>query len=190
MSEQLRAEWDERHRGKSAGDAEPFLLAMLDRLPHGVALDVAAGRGRNALALARAGLRVVAVDYSDEAMRLLAATARASQLAIWPIVANLDSFHLKDESFDAIVNINFLERALFADFVRALRPGGTLIAETFLIDQAEIGHPRNPRFLLAHDELRQLARGLDVEEYREGPVTYPNGERAYRASIAARKRKS
>ena len=190
MSEVGRAEWDERHRAKSAGDAEPFLLAMLDRLPRGVALDVAAGRGRNALALAGAGLRVVAVDYSYEAMHQLAATARASQLAIWPIVANLDSFHLKDESFDAIVNINFLERALFADFVRALRPGGMLIAETFLIDQAEIGHPRNPRFLLAHGELRELACGPDVEEYREGLVTYPDGERAYRASIAARKRKS
>jgi tellurite methyltransferase len=121
-------------------------------------------------------------------MRLLAATVQTSQLPVWPIVANLDSFHLKDESFDAIVNINFLERGLFADFVRALRPGGVLIAETFLID--EIEHTRNPRFLLAHGELRQLATGLEVEEYREGLVTYPNGEQAYRASIAARKGKS
>jgi tellurite methyltransferase len=190
MSEPNNAEWDERHRGKSPGDAEPFLVSMLGRLPHGLALDVAAGRGRNALKLARMGLRVVAIDYSTEAMRLLAASARASQLSVWPIVANLDSFHLKDESFDAIVNINFLERGLFADFVRALRPGGVLIAETFLIDQAEIGHPRNPRFLLGHGELRTLTNGLDVEEYREGLVDYPNGERAYRTSIAARKRKS
>jgi tellurite methyltransferase len=188
MSEFHRAEWDERHRGKAAGDAEPFLLANLAKLPRGLALDVAAGRGRHSLPLARAGLHVVAVDYSEEKMRLLAATVQTSQLPVWPIVANLDSFHLKDESFDAIVNINFLERGLFADFVRALRPGGVLIAETFLID--EIEHTRNPRFLLAHGELRQLATGLEVEEYREGLVTYPNGEQAYRASIAARKGKS
>ena len=187
MSDSHRAEWDERHRGKSVGDAEPFLVAMLPKMPRGRALDVAAGRGRNALALARNGLRVVAVDYSAEALRLLAATACAEQLAIWPVVANLGSFHLKDESFDAIVNINFLERRLFAEYLRALRPAGVLIAETFLIDQAEIGHPRNPRFLLAHGELRELARGLDVDEYREGLVTDPSGERAYRASIAARK---
>ena len=45
-------------------------------------------------------------------------------------------------------------------------------------------------FLLAHGELRELAGGLEVEEYREGPVTYPNGERAFRASIVARRRKS
>jgi tellurite methyltransferase len=188
MSEAGQADWDERHRGKPAGDAEPFLAAMLARIPGGVALDIGAGRGRNSLALARAGMRVVAVDFSAEAMRLLAATARADRLAIWPVVANLDNFHLKDESLDAIVNINFLDRALFPKFERALRPGGILIADTFLVDQASIGHPIDPRFLLGHGELRALAGSLDVEEYREGLVTYPNGEHSWRASIAARRK--
>ncbi len=190
MSEPQRAEWDERHRGKHAGDAEPFLTAMLERIPRGVVLDLAAGRGRHALALARAGGRVIAVDYSAEAMRFLAATAQTATLAIWPVVANLDSFHLKDESFDAIVNINFLDRALFPKFERALRPGGVLLADTFLIDQAALGHPRDPRFLLGHGELRALAGGLEIEEYGEGPVSFPNGERAFRASMLARRRKS
>jgi tellurite methyltransferase len=190
VSEAEHADRDERHRGKPAGEIEPFLLEMLARIPRGVVLDVAAGRGRNALALARAGNAVVAVDYSAEAMRFLAETARHARLAIWPVVANLDSFHLKDESFDAIVNINFLDRALFPNFARALRPGGVLIAETFLVDQAAIGYPRDPRFLLGLGELRALAGGLEVEEYREGIVTYSNGDRAYRASIAARRRKS
>ena len=187
MSEPRRAEWDERHRGKPPGEAEPFVTAMLPRMPRGVALDIAAGRGRNAIPLARAGMRVVAIDYSEEAMRLLAAAARTERLPIWPVVANLASFHLKDESFDAIVNVNFLDRALFPHFARALRPGGILIAETFTIDQAAIGHPRDPRFLLGHGELRALARGLEIEEYREGPITYPDGDRAFRGSILARR---
>ena len=123
-------------------------------------------------------------------MRILAAAARTARLAIWPVVANLDSFHLKDESFDAIVNINFLDRALFPKFARALRPGGILIADTFLVDQAAIGHPRDPRFLLGHGELRALAGGLEIEEYREGLTAYPSGERAFRASMVARRRKS
>jgi len=190
MSEAGYTEWDERHRGKPAGTQEPFLAAMLARIPRGVTLDVAAGRGRNSLALAHAGMRVVAVDFSAEAMRLLAVTARAERLAIWPVVANLDNFHLKDESLDAIVNINFLDRALFPKFERALRPGGILIADTFLVDQASIGHPRDPRFLLAHGELRALAGVLELEEYREGLVTYPNGDHAWRASMLARRRKS
>ena len=159
---------EQHHRGEAAGEAEPFLAAML----------------------ARDGIKVVAVDFSAEAMQLLAATARDARLAIWPVVANLDSFHLKDESLDAIVNINFLDRALFPLFERAIRPGGVLIADTFLVEQAAIGHPHDPRFLLAHGELRTLARGLEVEEYREGLVTYPNGEHAYRASMLARRRKA
>ncbi|MGC1401044.1 class I SAM-dependent methyltransferase [Candidatus Binatus sp.] len=186
----MRRNHEQRHRGKAVGDAEPFLTAMLPRIPRGVVLDFAAGRGRHALALARAGMRVVAVDYSVEAMRILAATAQTARLAIWPVVANLDSFHLKDDSFDAIVNINFLDRALFPKLERALRPGGVLLADTFLIDQAALGHPRDPRFLLGHGELRALAGGLEVEEYREGPVVYPNGERAFRASMLARRRKT
>jgi tellurite methyltransferase len=190
MSEHGSAHWDERHRGQRVGDPEPFLREMLTRIPRGLALDIAAGRGRNALALARAGIRVAAIDYSVEAMRILAATARTAGLSIWPVAANLDNFHLKDESFDAIVNINFLERTLFPEFVRALKPGGVLIAETFLVGQAKIGHPRDPRFLLEHGELRALARGLQVEEYREGLTTYPNGETAWRGSILARRLKA
>jgi tellurite methyltransferase len=190
MSEAGHADWDDCHRGKPAGASEPFLAAMLARIPRGVGLDVAAGRGRNSITLARAGMRVVAVDFSAEAMRLLAATARAERLAIWPVVANLDNFHLKDESLDAIVNINFLDRALFPKFARALRPGGILIADTFLVDQAALGHPRDPRFLLAHGELRGLASRFEIEEYREGLVTYPNGDHAWRASMLAQRRKS
>ena len=190
MSEPRPVSWDERHRGQPPGEAEPFLAAMLARIPRGVVLDVAAGRGRNALALARAGMQVLAVDLSTEAMRILAAAARSARLGIWPVAANLDSFHLKDESFDAIVNINFLDRALFPKFTRALRPGGILIADTFLIDQAAIAHPRDPRFLLDHGELRALAGGLEIEEYREGLTAYPGGERAFRASMVARRRKS
>jgi SAM-dependent methyltransferase len=188
MSDADRDKWDERHRGDSAAAAEPFVAEMLARIARGgVALDVAAGRGRHAIALARAGVRVVAVDFSIEAMRQLAATARAARLMLWPVVANLDNFQLKEESFDAIVNVNFLDRALFPNFRRALKPEGILIADTFLIDQAAIGHPRDPRFLLANGELRALCGDLEIEEYREGRVIYPNGTIAFRASVVARR---
>ncbi len=189
MSESERAKWDDMHRGKPVGAPEPFLVEMIPRIPRGVGLDVAAGRGRNALAMARAGIRVVAVDFSETAMRALADAARREHLVVWPVVANLDSFHLKRESLDAIVNINFLDRALFPQFSRALRPGGALIAETFTIEQANLGHPKDPRFLLGRGELKELAAGLEIEHYREGLVSYPDGAQAFRASVLARKRK-
>jgi tellurite methyltransferase len=184
-----RAKWNATHRGKSsAGEAEPFVIEMLPLLPRGgLVLDVAAGRGRNSIPVARAGMHVIAADFSEVAMRTLAEIARAERLPIWPVLADFDKFALRDRSFDAIINVNFLDRAMFSEFARALRPGGTLLAETFLIDQAEIGHPRDPRFMLRHYELRELVAGLELLRYREGLFAYPDGSRAWRASVVARR---
>jgi tellurite methyltransferase len=190
MSESERDAWYEKHRGKPVGEPEPFLLEMIPRIPHdGIALDIAAGRGRNALAMARAGIRVVAVDFSEPAMHVLGFAAGSEHLVVWPVVANLDSFRLKNESLDAIVNINFLDRALFPEFSRALRPGGVLIADTFTNEQASLGHPKDPRFLLGHGELKKLLGSLEIEHCREGLVSYSDGAKAFRASIVARKGK-
>jgi tellurite methyltransferase len=183
-----REKWDGKHRGKPPGKPEPLVLEMLPLLARGgLALDVAAGPGRNAVALARAGMRVIAMDFSAVAMLGLAGFARAENLTIWPVVADFDKFALRADSFDAIVDVNFLDRALFPEFARALKPGGILLAETFLIDQAESGHPNDPRFLLKHYELRELLGDLELLRYREGLTVYSDGSRAWRAAAAARR---
>jgi len=161
---------------------------MLPMLPAGgLVLDIAAGRGRNSIPLARTGMRVVAADFSEAAMRVLSGVARAEHLAIWPVLADFDKFAFRDQGFDAIINVNFLDRELFPRFARALKPGGILLAETFLIDQAEVGHPRNPRFMLKHYELRGLVGSLELLRYREGLVAYPDGTRAWRAAAVAKR---
>ena len=152
-------------------------------------LDVAAGRGRNSIPLARAGMRVVAADFSEVAIRILTNLTRTEPLSIWPMLADFDRFALRDRSFDAIVNVNFLDRALFPAFARALKPGGILLAETFLIDQAEIGHPKDPRFLLKHYELRELDRGTrNCFAIARGWSTYTDGSQAWRAGAVARRK--
>ena len=188
MSIAERSKWNEAHRGKTAGEPEPFVVEVLPLLPRGgLVLDVAAGRGRNALALARAGMRVVAADFSETAMPILADLARTHHLPIFPLLTDFDRFAFRDRSFDAIVNVNFLDRALFPEFIRALKPGGVLAVETFLVDQAQIGHPTNPDFLLKHHELRELIGALELMRYREGLAVYADGSRAWRASAVAKK---
>jgi len=190
MNEEVsRAEWDARHRGREAGgEPEPFVLEVLPLLPRcGLALDVAAGRGRHSFALARLGLSVVAADYSIEAMLGVGRVARAQSAPIWPVVADLGSFVLRDNTFDLIINVNFLARELFPRFIRALKRGGMLLADTFSIDQAAKGHPRNPRFLLGRYELRELLDGLELIRYREGLVFYSDTTSAWRAAALARK---
>ncbi len=83
------------------------------------------------------------------------------------------------------MNVNYLNRPLFPKLVRALKPGGALLVETFLVDQAAIGHPNNPDFLLKHYELRDLLGGLEIVRYREGLTVYRDQTRAWRASALA-----
>ncbi len=188
MTADDRADWDERHRERHVpGEPEPFLLEMLPLLPRGMTLDMAAGRGRNSLVLARTGRTVVALDYSETGLRMLTQSARPQGLPIWPVVADAASFPLGERRYDAIVNINFLERELFGAFKAALKEGGVLLVDTFMVGQAALGHPRDPRFLLGRYELMELLEGIEVLRYREGLVTYPNGTKASRASAVARR---
>jgi SAM-dependent methyltransferase len=185
-----RDDWENRHRGREAGgEPEPFVKEMLPWLaPAGIAIDVAAGRGRHSVTLADHGLRVVAVDYSHAAIAALAKLVERPRGAIWPTLADLDTFPIKSESADLIVNVNYLDRGLFPKFTQALKPGGMLLVDTFLIDQAALGHPRNPRFLLDHYELLALLEGLEILCYREGLAVYPDQTKAWRASALARRK--
>ncbi len=188
MSGNPRIVWEERHRQARAGSPEPFAAEMLDLLPGGIALDVAAGAGRHSLMLARAGFTVHAIDFSVPAMVGLKAAAAAENLPIYPLVADLDVFSLPSSRYDVVVNISFLDRKLVPALKSALKIGGALLFDTFLVDQAEIGHPRNPDFLLRHYELRELLSGLEIARYREGLTVYPSGERAWRAGALAFRR--
>ncbi|HXZ87588.1 MAG TPA: class I SAM-dependent methyltransferase [Candidatus Binataceae bacterium] len=189
MNRQRRTVWEDRHRGASQpGEPEPSVVEMLPLLGRGLALDVAAGTGRNSVALARAGIRVVAADFSVNAMRILAAEARREGLPIMPVVADLEeSFPFRAQSFDTVVNVSFLSRAIVPYLKEALRVGGVLLFDAFLIDQAETGHPRDPAFLLMHYELREMLAGMELLRYREGMVAYPGDKSAWRAVALARR---
>ena len=189
MSTSQRAMWDERHRGAIPGDPEPSVLEMLPLMPQGIALDVAAGSGRNTFLLARTGIKVVTADFSETGMRSISELARRERLPITPVVADLEeTFPFRPESFDVILNVTFLDRALVPHLKTALCRGGVLLFDTFLIDQAASGHPRDPRFLLRHYELRELLGDMELLRYREGIVTYPGDKHTWRAVALARRR--
>jgi SAM-dependent methyltransferase len=179
--------WEERYRAAAPGDAEPTVVEFMPLLPRGRALDVAAGNGRNSLALARAGIHVVAADLSGNAMNSLAKIARNEQLAIETLIADLEeSLPFRPESFDIVLNVSFLGRGLVPSLKKVLRAGGLLLFDTFLIDQAAAGHPRNPRYLLGHYELYDMLSDMELIRYREGIVDY-GGKSAWRAAALARR---
>lgn len=152
--------------------------------PEGDALDVACGRGRHALWLASRGYRVRAIDRDPALVHALADDAAARGLALHAEVGDLESGRviLGTDAFDVIVVVHYLHRPLFPFLIRALRPGGTLVYQTFLRQQASRGKPTNPAFLLEPGELRGLVAPLDVLVEREGDY-----EGRFIASVVARR---
>ena len=81
--------WDERYAGAElvwSSRPNRFVEAEVAGLPPGLALDLAAGEGRNAIWLAEQGWQVTAVDFSsvglDKGRRLLASHERARDLHV------------------------------------------------------------------------------------------------------------
>ncbi len=170
MSDADRQRWEARYTAGHRCATDPpseFLAAHAD-LMRGRVLDIAAGRGRNALFLARRGCVVDAVDISFAGLHIADAAARAEHLDVRVIQADLEAFPLPASRYDAIINIRYLQRSLFLPMQRAVRPGGIILFETFLAGQETIGHIRNPHFLLQPGELRAAFSRCEILVYEEG----------------------
>jgi SAM-dependent methyltransferase len=140
---------------------------------------VACGSGRHALLLAAAGFEVHAFDRDAAAIEALRAAAGRLGLAlraeVRAEVRDLEAGGADPATplgpagaYDLIVVVHYLHRPLFPALVRALAPGGLLLYETFTVDQAARGHPRNPAFLLGHGELPRLVAPLIIVRQRKG----------------------
>ena len=191
MASDDQTRWD-RQYSSSAGADQPsdYLRQILEsdawHIPRGIALDVAAGTGRNAIFLAEMGFTVAGIDISTVAIEKARRRADEKSLEITWLQADLEHIELSTDAYDLIVNFNYLQRSLFPQIRRALRPRGHVIFETYLIDQQAMGHPKNPAYLLDHNELLDHFRSFRVLCYREGKYT-DGGGAAFRASIFSRK---
>lgn len=166
----LREKWDRRYRAAEATrpGAARVLSENLHLLPaSGKALDLACGRGGNALLLATTDLQIQAWDLSTVGIEHLATMAQQESLAIDTAVRDVISEPPTVGSFDVIVVSYFLERSLSPLLCSALRPGGLLFYQTFVRDRLGSGGPSNVDFLLAENELLSLFSSLILRVYRE-----------------------
>ena len=159
------------HEPSPVAGPSPWLLSNARLAPRGArTLDVACGRGRHALFLAGAGYPVRAVDREEGQVGRLNALARRLQLPLDAAVVDLEvgDVDLGEEEWELVLVFNYLHRPLFPSLVRALKPGGVLLYETFTCEQARRGRPKSPEHLLEPGELPRLVAPLEVVRQREG----------------------
>ena len=162
--------WNTRYSGAEyvyGTEPNDFLVSVVDQIPKGRLLSLAEGEGRNAVYLAELGHQVLGVDSSgvglDKAQRL----ADERGVTIETRLADLANFHIKPNSWDAIISIfchlpSGIRSSVHRRVVAGLRPGGVLVLEAYTPAQLKLktGGPPTADMLMSLDVLRTELDGL------------------------------
>jgi SAM-dependent methyltransferase len=169
-----REAWNRKHAAGEhhfGGLPNRFLVAEVESLAPGRALDVACGAGRNAVWLAEQGWRVTGVDFSDVALASARALAEERGVETAWIEADVLAYVPEPQSFD-LVTVLYLQlpanelRVVLGRAADAVASGGMLIVIGHDLENLERGHggPQDPRVLFTPDEVAAELSGLRVEK--------------------------
>ena len=189
-----RERWNLKYsQGSHPGlEPDPFLVEAFARFVQpafpegGTALDIAGGAGRHAIYLAQSGWQVTQTDISEVAVEQARQNAGALASHIQFLVDDLTHFQASQTQFDLVTGFFFLQREIFPEIVKAVRPGGFLVYKAHTVAQLNLeGGPKSPAHLLAPQELLQMAGGLEVLHFEEKISTGPRAKAT--AMLVARK---
>jgi tellurite methyltransferase len=187
-SEDDRHRWDKLFSTKNyiyGKEPAPFLRENVQYLMGGGrALDIAMGEGRNAVFLAKRGYAVDGIDISEVALRKAKRLAKEKNVVLTPILADLNNYTIKPNTYNAILNFDYLQPSLIPQIKRGLKKGGIVVYENYTLDQLRnyYGNPVRRDLLLKKGELRELFKEFEVLVYRE-----TNDGKEAKAALIARK---
>jgi 2-polyprenyl-3-methyl-5-hydroxy-6-metoxy-1,4-benzoquinol methylase len=147
-----------------------FMMESTKDLTPGIALDVGAGQGRNAVWLAQQGWDVTAIDISSVGLAVASGNAERAGTSITTVKTTYQEFDFGIERWDLIVMILSWAPVSDPTFVQrlnaSLRPGGVLIFEHVIATEKQ-SFPSNvhalpPNALLSH------FNDLHIQKYEEG----------------------
>ena len=136
-------------------------------------LDIACGSGRHSIYAASKGYKVISLDISKEKILKL-----TSNKLIYPIQLDIEAskaWPFINKTFDTVIVTNYLYRPIFKNIINSIKLGGTLLYETFSIENSTFGKPNNPNYLLKPQELLNLAKknNMKIINYEEIITQYP-----------------
>ena len=176
-SEDDKNRWNNRYNtGEYLYGKEPlkFLKEKLNILVRGKALVLAMGEGRNAVFLAENGFDVDGCDISEKAIEKTRLLARESGVTLNAFVADLEEYKIPSDKYDLITCFYYTQLSLIPQIKEGLKKGGLVMFETYSIDQLKYGKdapgPKNPSYLLKHNELLDSFRDFRILYYREGEI--------------------
>lgn len=166
MSDFDRDKWNSRYAAQKELEIAPPTELFSEAeawLPNaGRALDVAGGTGRNSWPLVARGLDVTLADISLLALQKAQSLAVRRNSALATLEIDFEVAQFPPGPWEVIIQVCFLNRALFAEFPRALARGGLLLIAQPTVKNLE-RHEKPPRpFLLEAGELPGLVSGLEI----------------------------
>lgn len=176
--------WNKRYLEFPMPDKVSNILERyIDEANVGQAIDIACGVGRNTHYVADKGFLVDAVDISDYALGKI-----KNSSTITKIEADLDKYNITPKKYDLIINTNYLNRRLVSQMKDALKDGGIVVFETFIVAHGDYNHETmNLDYLLRKNELLHSFIGLDIIYYEERDDVNLRGEKVRIASLVAKK---
>lgn len=149
-----------------------FLAETLPQIHSGRALELACGTGRDAIFMSSHGWDVTAVDVLPDALERAREMANRYAPALQPINwldVDLERGVVQFEgAFDLLTVFRYLHRPLFPRFSDWLRPGGSLVYETYTtLHRDRHGRPARDAHVLAPGELPELLSGFHIRHFSE-----------------------